>query len=48
MSAECHDCSCHLSPPCSECEHCTHWDAEARGITDCPNDCWDCEDHEND
>lgn len=42
-----HNCSCHISAPCGACERCRHWDAEARGITDCPNDCQECEEHED-
>lgn len=40
----CHDCSCHLDPPCSACENCAHMDGEI----DCPNDCRDCTEHEDD
>ena len=36
----CHPCFCHLNPPCSQCENCTHAGSE---ITDCDNDCQDCE-----
>ncbi|ALY09912.1 hypothetical protein SEA_ROSIEPOSIE_66 [Arthrobacter phage RosiePosie] len=43
MAKPCHPCSCHLHPPCGACEHCTHWD-----VDDCPNDCQDCPDHEED
>lgn len=40
--SDCHNCSCHINPPCGECENCKHWD-----VTDCPNDCQDCDiDHE--
>ena len=38
----CHECSCHINPPCGACENCKHWDEP-----DCDNDCQDCEeDHE--
>lgn len=40
----CHECVCHLNPPCGWCENCKHLGGE---ITDCENDCQDCEiDHE--
>lgn len=42
----CHECSCHINPPCGRCEECAHWDAEERGIEDCPNDCQECDEHE--
>lgn len=28
----CHDCSCHVSPPCSQCVHC-----------ETCNPCWECD-----
>lgn len=37
-SKPCHDCSCHVHPPCSACESCVHID-----YPECPNDCQDCE-----
>lgn len=37
----CHDCSCHINPPCGRCVECKHWD-----YPDCENDCQDCEDHQ--
>lgn len=37
----CHECSCHISPPCGQCENCKHWDAP-----DCENDCQGCEEHD--
>lgn len=41
----CHQCSCHLNPPCSNCENCAHASNE---ITDCDNDCDSCDiDHFN-
>lgn len=40
--AECHDCSCHLHPPCHECVNCRHIEPPQ---PDCPNDCQECEDH---
>lgn len=39
----CHDCSCHLNPPCGHCVNCAHADHP-----DCPNDCQTCTDHEKD
>lgn len=36
----CHECSCHINPPCSRCENCKHG---AGDINDCPNDCEDCD-----
>lgn len=40
----CHECSCHLNPPCGACENCNHASGD---ITDCPNDCQECEvDHD--
>lgn len=33
-----HNCSCHINPPCSNCENCKHWDEP-----DCDNDCQDCD-----
>lgn len=41
----CHECRCHISPPCSACENCTHYDG--RG-DNCENPCRDCQDHEED
>lgn len=35
-----HNCSCHLSAPCSACERCKH---PAGDFDDCPNDCQECE-----
>ena len=43
--SRCHDCYCHLSPPCDRCVDCAHSGAEDRDIADCPNDCQECEDH---
>ena len=37
----CHDCSCCVDPPCSNCVNCRHWD-----IDDCYEDCQTCEKHE--
>lgn len=37
----CHDCSCHINPPCGRCENCQHAD-----YPECENDCQDCEDHQ--
>jgi hypothetical protein len=37
----CHDCSCHINPPCGRCVECKHVD-----YPDCENDCQDCEDHQ--
>ena len=37
----CHDCSCHISPPCGRCVECKHVD-----YPECENDCQDCEDHQ--
>lgn len=37
-----HNCSCHINPPCSQCENCNHWDIEG-----CDNDCQTCDiDHD--
>lgn len=38
----CHDCSCHINPPCGGCENCKHAD-----YPECPNDCQDCEEHDD-
>lgn len=35
---DCHECNCHLHPPCGACEKCVHWDVEG-----CENDCQTCE-----
>lgn len=35
---DCHECRCHVNPPCGACENCKHWD-----VDDCPNDCQLCE-----
>lgn len=40
----CHDCSCHINPPCGSCENCLHGDDAAW----CPLNCDDCMIHEND
>lgn len=37
-SKRCHDCSCHINPPCGKCENCVHID-----YPECPNDCQECE-----
>ena len=37
MSATCHDCSCHIAPPCSACVDCGHID------TTCDGDCQTCD-----
>lgn len=33
----CHDCRCHIAPPCSQCVDCRHVD-----VDDCEEDCQDC------
>ena len=38
--SECHDCLCHITPPCWQCENCKHWDNP-----DCDNDCQTCDLH---
>lgn len=43
--SRCHDCYCHLSPPCEQCVDCAHSGAEDRDVADCPNDCQECGDH---
>ena len=35
----CHECTCFLNPPCSNCENCLHLGGEI----DCDNDCRTCE-----
>ena len=39
----CHDCACHIAPPCGSCENCKHAD-----YPECTNGCQDCEEHDND
>lgn len=35
----CHECSCHINPPCGQCENCNHPDGDL-----CPEgDCQNCE-----
>ena len=34
----CHDCSCHINPPCGACINCPHWNEP-----DCDKDCQECE-----
>lgn len=38
----CHDCSCHIDPPCTECVECVHIDV-ADG--ECESDCQECPGH---
>ncbi|QFG12938.1 hypothetical protein PBI_MIMI_271 [Arthrobacter phage Mimi] len=36
----CHECSCHINPPCYACQNCNHWDVKG-----CDHDCQDCTGH---
>jgi hypothetical protein len=45
MDLGCHECTCHLAPPCSACAACKHWDVQEYS---CDNECHDCNvDHQN-